>query len=318
MNNLYSFLIILFISVSLHAQVIKNYKEVDVTFPSKNIKLNGSLMTPLDQSSNTAVLIISGSGPTDRNGNSTYSQTNNLLQIAQFLALHNIASLRYDKRAIQRNNYLISEEQNLRFGQFTKDAEAAIQFLKKKKFKEIFVIGHSQGALIASVAVQKEKVDGLVTLCGAGKTGDQIIEEQINAIPQKEFTNQAIPILKILREGKQTQDVPITLRSLFRPSVQPFLISWFAVDPIEEIHNVKCPILIVAGKQDVQIPIGDSELLYKASKKRSKLVILNNMNHVLKDVGPDLKKNRASYNDPNKPISKELVNEILKFIHSNK
>ncbi|QZT38023.1 alpha/beta fold hydrolase [Halosquirtibacter xylanolyticus] len=316
MKKLSTLLSIFLICTSTYSVVASDtVLDQEVVVSSKQMKIYGSLMTPKEQTK-IAALIIAGSGPTDRNGNSKFTQTNCLLQLAQSLADHNIASLRYDKRGIGRSTFNLVDENLLRFDQFVDDAVACIQYLKKKKFTHIIVIGHSQGALIGTLAIQKEEASSLISLCGPGKPGDKIIEEQLRSMPQQDLTNQAIPILNLLQSGQKASNIPIPLRAIFRPSVQPFLISWFQYDPCEEIKKVSIPILIIAGKQDLQIPLYDAKLLHKANKT-SKLVIINKMNHVLKEVGNDIKENRASYSDPLLPISKELIEKIDQFVNHN-
>ncbi|MDC1106265.1 alpha/beta hydrolase [Prolixibacteraceae bacterium] len=303
-------LILCFITYCGIAQ--KDYQDEEIIVSSKQVKIYGSLMTPNDKTK-TAALIIAGSGPTDRNGNSKFTQTNCLLQLADALAAHNIASLRYDKRGIGRSSFNMIDENMLRFDQFVDDAVAGIEFLKKKKYTHIIVIGHSQGALVGTIAVQKKKVSALITLGGTGKSGDKLLEKQLRAMPQQEVVNQAIPILNLLQSGKEATNIPIYLRPFFRPSIQPFLISWFQYEPKAEIKKVSIPILIVAGKKDLQIPVSDARMLHEANKS-SKLVIISKMNHVLKDVGGDVKENKASYSDPSIPISRELIKAISLFI----
>jgi fermentation-respiration switch protein FrsA (DUF1100 family) len=105
------------------------------------------------------------------------------------------------------------------------------------------------------------------------------------------------------------------LYALFRPSVQPYLISWFAVNPQEEIQKLKIPVLIIQGTQDIQVGTNEAELLHNAKPDASKILI-NGMNHILKPAGLERSKNIATYNDPNIAIDSQLIIEISHFINS--
>ena len=123
-------------------------------------------------------------------------------------------------------------------------------------------------------------------------------------------------ILDSLKHGKEVKDVSPSLYTLFRPSIQPFLISWFKYDPAEIISKLTIPALIIEGTTDIQVSVEQAEILSKACKN-SKLVIIKDMNHILKNV-PTLNrmKNTASYSNPDLPLSAELCRSIVRFIKS--
>lgn len=293
-----------------------DYIDQDVSIQSNNIKLYGSLMLPEKAKKEVVVLIISGAGATDRNGNSRFTQSNCLYQLAQSLAKKNIPSLRYDKRGIDRGTYNLSNESNLLFSQFIDDAISCIKYLqKRRKYKNVFVIGYSQGALVGAAACNQSNVTGYISISGASKTGDEIIRKQLETLPQKELVQSALDILEGLKKGEERSDVPITLRSLFRPSIQPFLISWFNYKPIQEVGKIKVPILIINGDKDLQNSVDDATRLHQ-SNHLSELQIIEGMNHVLKDVGNNIKLNHSSYNDPQRTLSTKLEKEIYSFIIS--
>ncbi|MNY42851.1 Alpha/beta hydrolase family protein [compost metagenome] len=101
--------------------------------------------------------------------------------------------------------------------------------------------------------------------------------------------------------------------SLFRASIQPYLISWFKYNPQTEIKKLNVPILIVQGNKDLQVTVKDAELLSQASKN-AELLIVENMNHILKNIEGDTQANMESYNNENLPVSEVMTNKIISFI----
>lgn len=124
-------------------------------------------------------------------------------------------------------------------------------------------------------------------------------------------------IVQTLNEGKTAEKVPEVLNVLFRPSVQPYLISWFRYDPAQEIAKLPMPVLIVQGTTDVQVSVQDAKLLAKA-KPFAKLCIIEGMNHVLKNISGDKEKQMRSYIDPALPVAPKLIVETSQFIRKLK
>ena len=124
---------------------------------------------------------------------------------------------------------------------------------------------------------------------------------------------QSTPILDELVKGNKVENVPQMLFSLFRPSVQPYMISWFKYNPQVEISKLKKPTLIVQGTTDIQVSVEDSRRLL-AAKPDAKLVVIEGMNHIFKNVEADRMKNIQTYNQPDLPVNVELVEAIVRFI----
>ena len=117
-----------------------------------------------------------------------------------------------------------------------------------------------------------------------------------------------------LRAGKTIADVPMGLMALYRPSVQPYLISWFRYNPQKIVGDLKQPVLIIQGDKDIQVSVNDAELL-KAAQPRATLQLVENMNHVLKRCeSVDAGEQQATYTNPNLPVVETLLNVIGKFI----
>ena len=104
---------------------------------------------------------------------------------------------------------------------------------------------------------------------------------------------------------------------LFRPSVQPYLISWLRYDPAKEIAKLRIPVLIVQGKTDLQASVEDANALSKGSSA-AKLVWIEGMNHVLKTVPDDQKSQISSYSDPKLPVAPDLIEAIVSFAKQNR
>jgi len=288
--------------------------ELPLTLKTETGNIEGTLMYPSAPIPVPLAIIIAGSGPTDRNGNNPMMTNNSLKMLATALADKGIASLRYDKRGIALSKSAGLKENDLRFEMYINDAVEWVKLLKKDiSFNQIVIIGHSEGSLIGMVASQNQGVTRFISLEGAGQPADQIIREQMKAQPPVVMT-QSSPILDELVKGNTVENIPPYLSSLFRLSVQPYMISWFRYDPQKEIEKLKKPILIVQGTTDIQVNIDDANRLHSASPD-SKLVIIEGMNHILKNAEAEQTKNIMTYRDPNLPLNNELAKVISDFIH---
>lgn len=291
------------------------YIEEDYNLEVDEGEIFGTLTMPKENSKSIAALIIAGSGPTDRDGNNTASGDNNSLKmIAEALADEGIASVRYDKRGIGESAYLVEKEDDLVFEDYIDDVVSWIEKLKEDdRFEKVVVIGHSEGALIGAAAVNRIDVDGFISIAGAGYSAYDTLERQLKAQSEEVF-ELCKPIMDELMEGNLVEDVDESLYSLFRPSVQPYLISWFKYDPVVEISNIDVPILIIQGDNDIQITVDDANRLHEANPE-SKLVVIEGMNHILKDAPIDRQENIATYSNPTLPLNQEFVEELVNFIN---
>ena len=275
--------------------------------------IEGTLMQPELNTTNTVALIIAGSGPTDRDGNNPAMKNNSLLMIAAELSKNGIASLRYDKRGIAKSQKAGLKESDLRFENYVNDAKEWIIYLKKAlKFKNIIVIGHSEGSLIGMIASQNINVTKFVSLAGAGQPADKLIREQLKSQPPA-ITIQSNSIMDQLLKGKTVENVPQQLNSLFRLSVQPYIISWFKYDPQKEIAKLKIPVMIIQGTTDIQIGLDDAKRLAKALAG-SKLVVIEGMNHIMKPAPADRQMNILTYTQPDLALKKELIFNLIPFV----
>lgn len=286
-----------------------------ITLDTGTGELFGSLLLPKSDNRVPVVLIISGSGPTDRDGNNTDGGRNDSLKrLAWVLAKHNIASVRYDKRGVAASLAATPDERNLTVEAYVADAQAWGRKLKTDpRFGQLIVLGHSEGALIASLAAPDIDADAVISISGSARPVDQVIREQLgNRLPPP-LMLRSNELLDSLKAGKPDDNVPPPLQAIFRPSVQPYLISLFRQDPATAFAKLKMPALIIQGSNDIQVGVNDARLL-KAAKPDAELALIEGMNHVMRIVPNDVKRQMASYKDPQLPLAAELGTRILGFI----
>lgn len=275
--------------------------------------LQGSLYTPSPKQPQTPlVIIIAGSGPTDRNGNQPTMKTNAYKYLAEGLAQNGIAVYTFDKKFLTQLKTHQLDESQLTFDDMVSDVVSIVSFFRKQKqYGKIILAGHSEGSLVGILTAEKIRVDGFISIAGAGKPIDKILKNQIHE--RAPFLEEATDsILNKLKAGQSVDEVNPLLASLFRKSVQPFLISWMKYNPAEEIKKLNIPILILQGKKDLQVQPESAELLHQAAPK-SQLVWLPKMNHVLKNIDDD-SQNLTSYHNPELPVSPQLVQAIVDFV----
>lgn len=304
----YLFILSLVIAISSFAQ-----KEESVTLKTTTGDINGKLLLPKKNENKTVVLIIAGSGPTDMNGNNPMMQNNSLKMFAKDLSQSGIASLRYDKRGVASSVGAIKKEEDLRFEDYINDAKAWVELLSKdKRFEKIIIAGHSEGSLIGAVAsVESEYVTKYISLAGIGEPAYATIRKQLE--PQPDMVKiPAYEIMDELEKGNLVDSVSPMLMSIFRPSVQPYIISWFKYNPLEVFAKLKVPALIVQGTTDIQVEVNNAHLL-KATNSLCEELIIDGMNHILKEAPEDFNANLGTYSNPNLPLHKNLMKPIVEF-----
>ncbi|NMY72975.1 alpha/beta fold hydrolase [Pseudomonas sp. WS 5071] len=278
--------------------------------------LYGSLVLPKSDKPVPVVLIIAGSGPTDRNGNNTQGGRNDSLKkLAWHLAQNNIASVRFDKRGIAESRPAAPDERILNLDQYVTDAVVWGNKLKADpRFADVFILGHSEGALIASLAAPGMDAAGVISIAGTARPVGQVLREQLqrNNMPPA-LLQRSFELIHALESGRTDDNVPEALHVIFRPSVQPYLISLLRYDPAKAFAALKMPALIIQGTHDIQVDVNDARLL-KAAKPDADLALIDGMNHVMRIVPMDIKRQVQSYNDPNQRLSSELGDKIVRFV----
>lgn len=310
MKNKFSILLLLVAVFQLFAQEKKSVTtEIEV-----NTIIKGTLFSSLKtEKKPNLVILIAGSGPTDRNGNQAATGDNNSLKfLAEGLTDSKTSVFSYDKRILKQLKDKNLDEKSLRFDDMITDAcDVFTYFKSQNKYNKIFIVGHSEGSLIGMATTTKMKADAFISLAGPGRSIDEVLSEQIekNLPTLKEDSK---PVIDSLKNGKTVAIKNPYLNSLFRESVQPYLISWMKYKPQDEIKKVQVPILLINGTKDLQVPESDANLLNKANPK-SELFIVENMNHVLKEIIND-DDNLKSYSNPDLPVMPRLIERIKVFI----
>ena len=304
------------IAIVLALMAVVASASVPVTLSTDTGEIHGTLSVP-DNASRTAVLIIAGSGPTDRNGNSSVTgiATNTYKMLADSLAAHGYASLRYDKRGIAASVAAGADESQLTFDAYIDDAAAWAEWLAAdERFDRVVLAGHSEGGLIALVAAKRsDKVVAVVTLAGVGESIDATLRRQLSTQPEP-YRTECMRIIDELKAGRTVSDPMPELAALFRPSVQPFLISQMRYEPATEARTLTQPLLVVQGTTDIQINLNDAIKLSTVNP-RTRLAIVSEMNHVLKPCASlDQQAQMMTYINDTLPLAPTLVATIVDFL----
>jgi len=278
-------------------------------------RLVGTLTMPKTSGKVPVVLLISGSGPTDRNMNQESGLTSNsFLMLARGLADHGIASVRYDKRGVGKSVFSGNPE-DLVFDDFIGDAVLLVDSLKKDpRFSKVIIAGHSEGVAIGLVAALSRKPAAFISLSGYATNLVSLLGKQLKTDLSPADLKVATEAMDSLKAGKPfNKPLPGMLSTLFSPAIQPFLISNVKYNAQLEIAKLKVPILIIAGTHDLQIGVEDAQRLHTAAPG-SKLKLIPEMNHVLKNAPAEKAANFATYNKPDLPLHPDLVPILTQFI----
>lgn len=302
--------IISYVIVSVFGIIISfaQIKSEEITINNQAIQLPGTLT--YSQEKVPLIIWVHGSGPLDRNGNQP-AQNVNANYIKQFrdaVNKENIAFFSFDKRTATKNNSAYLKD--TKFTDFALDIDLIVNHFKKdNRFTKITLVGHSQGSLIAMLA--SKNIDKYISLAGAGETIDKTIVKQIskNNLTLGEAAQKQFDTLKA--KGK-IETVNPFLMNIFAKQNQEFLYEWMQINPTEEIKKITIPTLIINGDKDLQVKIEDAENL-KNAKPNAELVIIKNMNHVLKNIEKE-EDNMTSYFSPDFPISEKLIKTIVEFV----
>jgi len=302
-----------------HTNGDSTYSESEIVLKTSSGDIYGSITVTNNTKTSPIVLIIAGSGPTDRDCNSPMGiQTNAYKMLSESFAKNGISTLRFDKRGIGKSKPAMTSESELRFETYINDVVAWISLLKSdKRFSSIILLGHSEGSLIGMIAAELTDVVGFISISGVGKSADKVLQEQLKTKLPPQLLDESNKILDSLKNGKTVSNVNSNLVTLYRPSVQPYMISWIKYDPAKEIGKLKIPVLIIQGTTDLQVTVNDSKLLSVANPN-AKLLIIENMNHVLKESDSDIQKNMATYRNYDLPLKAGLTDGIINFIRTKK
>jgi uncharacterized protein len=273
----------------------------------------GTLQVPAAKKKIPVVLIIAGSGPVDRNGNHDKMENNCLRMVADSLQRHGIASLRYDKRGIGASKAAAPSEDKLLFSDYITDAEGWINMLKAdSRFSKVVVLGHGEGAVIGAVAAREAGAKALISVNGIGKPADQLLREELAKKMPPATMDTCNRMFDELVKGNEIHNVDRKFYMIFRPTIQPYLISWFKYNPQTELSKLKMPVLLVQGTTDIEAKADDVKLL-AAANKSAKVKMIEGMNHIMKKCSADFTDNLSADMNPKLPLMPEFVKVMVSF-----
>lgn len=283
------------------------------------ITLDGTLTLPINTTRPIpVVLLIAGSGPTDRDGNSSYGLKSNAYKLlADSLVRKGIAVARYDKRYSGTNLKAavasVSTSKH-RFDYYVTDAVGFIRQLQAdKRFSEVVVAGHSEGSLVGMLAAEQTMVRKFISIAGAGRNIADVMKEQFKTALPDTLRPSANAILDSLKAGQTVRQVSPYLASTFNANMQPFWVSWMKYDPAVLIRQLKGLVLVINGTHDIQVAVSEAEAL-KAARPAAKLVLIEGMNHILRIAPMDRAANINTYTEPALPLAPGLTSAIATFV----
>jgi uncharacterized protein len=299
--------------------------ETEVQAPGPDGLLKGLMLSPgVDNA--PVVLIVPGSGPTNRDGNSLHGlDTDTYKLLAQGLAARGIASVRIDKRGMFSSHAALPNANDVAIADYAGDVHSWAKTIRDKSgAKCVWVLGHSEGGLVAMVAARDNPPDicGLVLVAAPGRKFGELIKDQMRSNPAlAPFLDEALRDIDSLEAGKRVEVSVENTRpeifAIFQPAVQGFLIDLMSYDPPNVLSAYKGPVLILQGERDIQVSVDDARRL-AAANPIAKLVLLPDVNHVLKTVTSDDKTaNLKTYLDPKLPLAPDVVNDIADFVKSH-
>lgn len=282
--------------------------------------LHGTMVNA--RNSDPIVLIVPGSGPSDRDGNNPMGVNADTYRIlADELIEERIATVRIDKRGMFASRDA-GDPNAVSPDIYAADIHAWIDAIKADRGEGsgcVFLMGHSEGALMVSrAAAGRDDVCGLILVAAMGRPMGQVIREQLAANPANApIMAEALAALTEIEAGRHVDVTNMTpaLMPLFAPAVQDYLISVINLDPVEVLRAADKEALIIHGDRDIQVSMADASLLDRVRK--TELRIIDGMNHVLKAAPEDRAGNLATYSDPNLPLAKDLVRRIRRFVKDN-
>ncbi|QKZ13980.1 alpha/beta hydrolase family protein [Spirosoma sp. KUDC1026] len=293
-----------------------------ITQPANaSLTLEGTLTLPDGATKPVpVVLLIAGSGPTDRDCNSaTGLKSDAFKMLADSLAQQGVAVARYDKRGSGKNLFLaanVLKPQEHRFDFYVSDAIGFIRQLQAdKRFSGVFVAGHSEGSLVGMLAARQTNANGFISLAGAGRNIADVMKEQGRRLGNPADVQADVDAaLDSLKQGYPVHPRNPLLKSQLSPAAQPGLISWMKYDPATELSAYPKPVLIVQGRKDLQVSVADAERL-KAANAAARLLLFDDMNHILKNVARTSQTdNFKTYNNPTLPLTPGLATAIAQFV----
>ncbi len=267
--------------------------EREVTFPSGSLQLAGSLRLPDSAQPCPAVLLIAGSGKVDRDENAPKARLNVLREIAVALSEQGIASLRFDKRGIGASQ---GDYWETGFFDNVTGAGAALSFLQSQpevRSEKVFLLGHSEGALISTrLAATGAQLAGVILLAGPAQNGEQVLVWQSAQIIKgmQGFNKWIIDLFHIdtrKAQQKQLDKLKRSTKNVMRIQLVAKLnAKWFrefmAYDPAGDLPKIQAPVLAITGSKDIQVDPADLERMAGLVRSEFEPHLVPDLTHLLR------------------------------------
>ena len=266
------------------------------------------------------VVMIPGSGPTDRDGNNPLGVAGGpYRQLAEALNAKGVATLRVDKRGMFSSRAAAPDANHVTIADYAADARSWVDTARTRTGRKcVWLLGHSEGGLVALQAAQDPRgICGVVLVSAAGRPLGTVMRGQFRANPANApFLDAALGMIDQFEAGRHvdTAALPAPLPQIFPEAVQGYLIDLLSYDPVKLAARVKLPVLVVQGERDIQVGMEDAQAL-AAADPRAKLVVVPGMTHVLRIASaPDRGASAATYADASLPVAPALVDAIAAFV----
>ena len=289
-----------------------------VTVPGPSGSLEGTLVNAGPKA--PVVVMIAGSGPTDRDGNNPLGVTAAPYRLlAEALAERGVSSVRADKRGLFGSKAAVADPNKVTIDDYAADVRRWTALARSSTGARCaWLLGHSEGGLVALAAAQQaEGICGVILVASPGRKLGDLLREQLRANPANApFLDTAMAAIASLEAGKtvNTTGMNPALLPLFAPQVRPFLMDLMRQDPPRLASKIALPMLIVQGDEDLQVARADAEAILQGQPK-AKLRVFPTMNHVLERVAPgDRAANFAAYAKPELPLEPGLADAIAEFV----
>jgi pimeloyl-ACP methyl ester carboxylesterase len=321
------------------------YREEEVVFENGGVTLAGTLTLPRDQGPFPAVVLISGSGPQDRN--ETIAGHQPFLVLADHLTRQGLAVLRYDDRGVGKSTGSLEAATTL---DFAEDVRAALALLRKRPDvdpRRLGLVGHSEGALVAPLAANREAdVAFVVLLAGTGVPGEQVLQEQVSqltkasglgpeiaaqqkgvqqalfailrqendpAVARRKLADVIRPALAQVPEGQRAAAVEAQVRN----ALSPWLRHFISYDPMPALRALKCPALALYGEKDLLVPPSLNagpveEALKAAGRAESSVRVLPGLNHMFQTGGSGLPSEYGTIEETMSPAALHAISEWIR------
>lgn len=291
----------------------------EVTLRSEGVELAGTLLTP--EQPRGVVLLVSGSGPLDRDTNHRRARLRVMGLLADALADAGWASLRYDKRGVGASGgdyWTAGLHDNI------SDAAAAARRARELVAAPCVVVGHSEGAVIAlALASDASLVDGAVLLSGMAGTGEQTLRWQAQAL-ESEVPWLARAVLRVLRtsvvqqQDKQLAKLAASTRDTYRAGLLAKVNArWFreflAFDAGAALEAAQAPLLAVTGSKDVQVDPGDLEVMAARAGAPIETVLVPDVDHILRHQ-PGTSSPRRYPRQARAPLDPRVVQTVTEWL----